>query len=391
MPNQNPHPTYPESPSAHPRVVAWGTYDLGKPRVRILLRGLRENSVPVHECHADVWTGVEDKSQLSGVLPNLRRLARWVASYPKLLWCYLKAPRHDVVLVPYMGHLDILILWPFAKLRGAKLVWDAFLSLYNTVVEDRQMLGPSNPLAWLIYALEWLATRVADRVVLDTATHADYFARRYSLPPRKLGSVFVGAEIERFPRLPPLVPKDPDEPLIVLFYGQFVPLHGIRTIIEAARQIDDGSVRWILVGKGQEETAVRDSLARMPVKNLEWHSWVPYDGLIEWIARADVCLGIFSKSEKAARVIPNKAFQVLAAGRPLITRDSPAIRELLSEQEPGVYLVPPEDVQALADAIERFREDRASLVRRPLYEEIRQRISKQSVGAAFLSELVLPH
>ena len=43
------------------RVVAWGTYDLGKPRDRILLRGLRENDVEVLECHSDVWQGIEDK------------------------------------------------------------------------------------------------------------------------------------------------------------------------------------------------------------------------------------------------------------------------------------------------------------------------------------------
>lgn len=47
------------------RVIAWGSYDLGKPRVRILLRGLRENGVEVLECHRDVWQGVEDKSQVA--------------------------------------------------------------------------------------------------------------------------------------------------------------------------------------------------------------------------------------------------------------------------------------------------------------------------------------
>lgn len=165
-------------------IIAWGTYDLGKPRVRILLRGLRENGVSVHECHADVWSGVEDKSQLAGVLPKLRKFGPLLVSYPRLLWCYMKAPKNEVVLAPYMGHLDILILWPFAKLRGASVVWDAFLSLHNTIVEDRRIVGPSNPLAWLIHAFEWLVTRAADCVVLDTAAHADYFARRYSLRPR---------------------------------------------------------------------------------------------------------------------------------------------------------------------------------------------------------------
>ena len=41
------------------RLVFWGTYDLGKPRVRILLRGLRENGVDIIECHEPVWAGIE--------------------------------------------------------------------------------------------------------------------------------------------------------------------------------------------------------------------------------------------------------------------------------------------------------------------------------------------
>ncbi len=47
-------------------IVYWGTYDTGKPRNRILLRGLKENKIEVTECHADIWQGVEDKSQITG-------------------------------------------------------------------------------------------------------------------------------------------------------------------------------------------------------------------------------------------------------------------------------------------------------------------------------------
>ena len=43
------------------RLVVWGTYDTGKPRVRILLRGLRECGAEVVECHADLWGGVLTK------------------------------------------------------------------------------------------------------------------------------------------------------------------------------------------------------------------------------------------------------------------------------------------------------------------------------------------
>ena len=96
-------------------------------------------------------------------------------------------------------------------------------------------------------------------------------------------------------------------------------------------------------------------LEAAPVEGLRWIPWVPYEELAEHIRAADVCLGIFGASAKAGNVIPNKVFQIVSCGKPVITRDSPAIRELLAESDPGVYLVPPADPDALLAALRRFR------------------------------------
>jgi glycosyltransferase involved in cell wall biosynthesis len=55
-------------------------------------------------------------------------------------------------------------------------------------------------------------------------------------------------------------------------------------------------------------------------------------------------------------VIPNKAFQALACGAPLVTADTPAARELLTDGE-SALLVPPGDPRALADALRRLAAD----------------------------------
>ncbi len=73
-------------------ILAWGTYDTTKPRVRILLAGLREAGAQVTEVHREVWTGVDDKSQIRGLKQRLRFLARWILAYPALLLGFLRAP-----------------------------------------------------------------------------------------------------------------------------------------------------------------------------------------------------------------------------------------------------------------------------------------------------------
>jgi glycosyltransferase involved in cell wall biosynthesis len=349
-----------------------------------MLEGLRANGIDIHECHANTWAGVEDKSQVKGLLNKLKLAAAWLASYPRLIWCYLRAPAHDLVLVPYMGHLDVLILWPFARLRGARIAWDAFLSLYDTLVSDRKILRAGSLQARLVKAWEWLATRAADLTILDTRAQAAYFHEQYGLPEDRLSAVWVGAETDRFPLLPPISPKPAGEPCVVLFYGQFIPLHGIETIVRAAAGLDDGSIRWVLIGRGQEEEAVRQLLQQRPVRHLEWIPWVPYESLIERIQGADVCLGVFGESEKAGRVIPNKVFQIIAAGKPLVTRDGPGIRELLPETLPGVELVPPADSAALAAAISRLINRRDSLIGVDIYAEVRPQIAPAGIGAQWV-------
>lgn len=366
--------------------VFWGTYDEGKPRVRILRRGLMENGVQVTTCHRMVWGGVEDKSQVRGLKARLGLGWKWLSAYPSLLWRYLSLPKHDVVVVSYLGHLDVLLLWPLAKLRGAPIVWDAFLSLYNTVVEDRKMVGPHHPLARLLYAWEWLACRAADLVVLDTAAHATYFARRFHLPKQKTAAVFVGAEPEAFPRLPTKV-RLAGSPLTVLFYGQFIPLHGIETIIGAARLLRDENVEWVIIGQGQEAEKIRGLLAETPLPKLRWLNWVAYTDLQQWINKADLCLGIFGTSEKAAMVIPNKVFQILLSGKPLVTRDSPAMRELCDCAMAGVDLLAPGNTSELARSVSDKARLNPSVLNDDEYAKLFARVSPLAIGASLLSEM----
>lgn len=370
------------------RVVYWGTYDMGKPRNRIMIRGLRENGVEVLECHANIWEGIEDKSQVSGWTDRIRILVRWLIAYPELLLRYLHLPKHDAVIIGYMGQLDVLVLRLFAQLRGVPLVWDAFMSLYDTVVEDRKLISSRHLLARILFAWEWLACWMADCIILDTKAHGQYFVDTFNLPPDKIERVFVGTETDVF------VPSHSNQcesrtggetqPFTVLFYGQFIPLHGLGTVVEAAKLTEGRNIRWVLIGKGQESSNIRKLIERLDSGNLRLVDWVPYEELSTWIHSADVCLGIFGDTAKAKRVIPNKVFQVFAAGKPLITGDTPAIRELLEPGE-GVTLIPMENSKALATAVSNLSEKLKQASSPDPNISIVERISPVAIGGNFRS------
>ena len=66
----------------------WGTFDLGKPRVRILLQGLKENDIIPVIIHKDIWGDVEDKSQVKSNRAKLIKILRFLMAYPILIMRY---------------------------------------------------------------------------------------------------------------------------------------------------------------------------------------------------------------------------------------------------------------------------------------------------------------
>jgi glycosyltransferase involved in cell wall biosynthesis len=259
-----------------------------------------------------------------------------------------------------------------------------FISTYDTLVCDRRLIRNGTLRARMLYWLEKKAVRAAQLVILDTVAHARRVESLFDLRPETCFAVPVGVDADRFQPCPV---EERHTPLRVLFYGQFIPLHGIDTIIQAARLMRDEAVEWTLVGKGQEAPRIRHMLREFQLPKVKWIEWVSFEELREWISRADLCLGIFGDSEKAASVIPNKVYQIVSTGRPLITRDSAAVRELLSHSPPCVYLIPANDPGSLADAVRQYERAGGVRVGQGCHAELASQIQPSSVGRRFIDVL----
>jgi glycosyltransferase involved in cell wall biosynthesis len=281
--------------------------------------------------------------------PVWERREQWRAgagTAVRLLRAEVRLFRHeddfDVLVVGYPGHADL----PAARhvARGRPVVFNPLVALHDTLVEDRARFRRGSVAARALLALDRYALRAAELVVADTTTHAIHLAALAQLPPDRVPACFVGAE-ERVFR-PGWSPR---ERFTVLFVGKLIPLHGLDTILAAALAAPE--LRFRIVGTGQ-----LDHLLTAPAPNVEHVPWVEYERLPEELHAAGCALGVFGTSPKAARVIPNKAFQALACGTPLVTADTPAARELLVDGE-SALLVPPGDPRALAEALRRLAGD----------------------------------
>jgi glycosyltransferase involved in cell wall biosynthesis len=332
-----------------------------------VISALRGAGVDVVERHVPVWEGRrEGWTAGSGTAARIAlaelRLARPVPGDV------------DALIVGYPGQPDLAAARRAA--RGRPVVFNALVSLHETLVGDRRRFGSSSLLARALRALDRAALRGADLVVADTDANAGFLAELAGLPRSRVEVCLVGAE-ERLFR----PGWDPAEPWTCLFVGKLIPLHGLETILAAARLAPDLPFR--AVGNGQLAPLLAD---RPP--NVEWVRWIEYERLPHELHRAGCALGVFGRSAKTARVIPNKVYQALACGTPLVTGATRAAAELLADGE-NALLVAPGDPEALAAAVRRLRDDRSLAERvgrsgRAVYEE---RASEKVLGVRWRSLL----
>jgi glycosyltransferase involved in cell wall biosynthesis len=330
------------------RLLLAGTYERSYPRIQVLRTGLVERGHTVVECHVPVWERTQHKA--GGFLRSfalIGSLVRAAGAWVQILTRERRIDAVDAVMAGYPAQLDAPLTWVIARRRRVPLVVDMMISFGDTLGGDRGRAGArmTRLLAWMDAQL----VRSADVVVADTMANADWIQATF---PRARGRVIVvpvGAEPERFPQR-----SQPEPPVRALFVGKLAPLHGLGVVLEAARYPGVPPIR--IIGDGQLREWLDGELARNRPPGLEHIPWVPYDQLGDELAAAHICLGIFGGSGKASRVIPNKVWQAMAVGRPIITADTPGAREVLRDGRDAL-LVPAGDAAALAAALARLVQD----------------------------------
>ena len=370
-------------------VCYWGTYDSDYPRNRILMAGLRASGVEVRECHFPLWKDTSQKlghARSAWLRPGL--LLRWARAYGSLSARFLTSPRPDFLFVGYSGHFDVFPAWVLSRLRRVPLIFDAFLSLYDSLVLDRSAVAREGPKAKFLAWVDRTACRLADRVLLDTRAHVEFFRETFALRAEKFWVLPIGAD-DRVFRPEAASPRN-GRPYTVLHFGRYIPLHGLETVVRAARLLEENGVpcRFLLVGDGEERDKVEALASGLGVRSLEFRGSESPESLAATIRESDLCLGIFGETGKASRVVPNKVYEALAAGKPVITGDSPAARELLTD---GVdcLLCRRGDPAALADAILRLRNDGAMAERLALAgrRRFQEKASPAVIGRELLERL----
>jgi glycosyltransferase involved in cell wall biosynthesis len=355
------------------RVCYFGTYRADYARNEMMIEGLRRNGVEVTECHEQLWHSSDDRAKVAG--GGWRNPAFWgraAVAYGRLLQHYRHVGDYDVLVVAYPGQLDVFLARLVSWLRHRPLVWDILMSVYLISIE-RGLAARGRIGIYPLRLLESLACRLPNLLILDTEEYMAWFQSTYGLPTTRFRLVPIGADDRVFQPLPRR--QHAGEHFRVLYYGTFVPNHGVEYIVEAARLLVEAEdIHFELVGDGPERPKAQAIAQRHGLSNVEFLGWLDHRELLQRIADADLCLGSFGTTPQSLMTVHNKIYEGLATARPVLTGDSPAIRRQMTHGK-HVYLCPRANPEALANAIRLLRSD--SDLRRRLAENGHRMFTEQ--------------
>ncbi len=322
-------------------VLFLGNYDENFARNAILINAMKNKKIKVHEFNIRSYN----------IIKNFKICLK---NYKKL-----KTLDYDIIFMHNPTIFQLIFAKILSKIKKAPVVHDIFISKLQTMSHDRNLFDknkmPKFLYPFFLYLQDILDCFLSDYIILDTNNHIKFFHEKFKVPLKKFKRIFVGAQDNIFFPLDNVKKEGND--VIVGFWGTYIPLQGIKFIIQAAKLLEtDNQIKFFLIGNGQTYKENRSLAHSLNLNNIKFIDFQPLKRLPKLIAKFDIGLGIFGQTEKTMQVIPNKIFHGIAMKIPMITCESPAIKELFKDNE-NIILCERANPDSLAKAILKLKND----------------------------------
>lgn len=223
-----------------------------------------------------------------------------------------------------------------------------------------------NPLTlWIMSILEWVSYRSAYRLIGLSPGIVKGIVRR-GVASDRVAMVPNGCDLTLFADA--LQPWRPAEvlstDLMALFAGTHGVANGLDALMDAAKELKyrgREDIKILLIGQGKLKEGLLARAQREGLNNVVFHDPVNKVRLASLMAASDVGLQVLANIPAFYYgTSPNKFFDYIAAGLPVINNYPGWVAEMIKEYQFG-FAIAPDDPIAFADALERAAADRAAL------------------------------
>lgn len=246
-----------------------------------------------------------------------------------------------------MAYMGIPVALDLARRHGGRVVYDA----RDIYVDAANLARMPRTLRWLVGRAERRWARRADRVITVNRPYAEVMARRWAvdLPLIVMNCAYRTTPPEPRPRRFHAALGLDEATRVVLYQGGFSRDRGIEQLIEAIPAVPGAVLVLLGYGSLQAELEARaaDPALGGRVRILPA---VPPTELLDWVASADVvAMPIQPTTLNHRYTTPNKLFEAMAVGVPVVASDLPGMAPTVRETDAGL-LVDPTDPAAIAQA-----------------------------------------
>jgi glycosyltransferase involved in cell wall biosynthesis len=232
----------------------------------------------------------------------------------------LRKRQFDLIILSEFSLQYAITSWIASRRTSAFSIVDFFVGLDETETGDHGLQSTRSFRSFTLRSAEWFAVKSARMLLTDTQVRARRFEERFS---REFTSLPVGA-----PEWLSSSPRQPKQ-IDLLYYGNYLPLHGVDRLVEAIDLSRDCVRRAVFVGDGPARAEAQELTRQLGLSGIiEFVDNVPMHKISQLLSQSRVSAGVFGTSVKAREVIANKVWQSLAAGVATVTRESPALDEI---------------------------------------------------------------
>lgn len=256
----------------------------------------------------------------------------------------------DVVYGTTPPIFQAVTAWALARLKRASFLlevrdlWPAF-AVEVGVLRSKPLIAASNWLERFLY-------RRADRIVVNSPGFVDHIHARGG---RNIATVPNGADPAMFASEGKgeqfRGTHDLQGRFVVLYAGAHGLSNDLGVVLNAAALLKgEPNLAIVLLGDGKDKPALQAQAAQLNLTNVHFVPPLPKQQMAEALAAANACLAILKPIPLYATVYPNKVFDYMAGGKPVLLAIDGVIRAVVEEAGAGVF-VQPGDPAALATAI----------------------------------------
>lgn len=295
------------------RVCYFGAYIPDSLRNQTLKKGLKDIGIDVIECNTSV------------------RVKIW-RQYIELIRKYIFLDKEfDAFFIPEFTQSSMPLAWLIKQLSKKPIIFDPDTSLYFSSVYNRKTVKENSFKAKCLWRLDKLALNLADIVTVTTQQNYAFFKKNFGVNEAKMRLIYFGVDDNLFY---PRQTRNDDGIFRIIFWGNYIPGHGIEYILKAAKLLEEEKdIRFELYGRGQTFEYIENLHKELELKNLFLSGSIAREDIPNVTAMADICLGIFGDTEQINRCISDKILEIMALRKPLLTAKYPAYATIFNDGE----------------------------------------------------------